>query len=150
MEVEEAAFSTVGQALAIAQSGAGLMAVGMIMTSGVRWSSPSGAFNDLKDEVLHKGPEMPVTTAAMILLGLGTGTPNGFYAPPLLATYSGFVGGITAGATSIWAVDMFTHYTGAKLRTSEQMWAHISTGALICGVTAGTSAAFISTCGSLP
>ncbi len=145
-DVEDVAISTVGQALAIAQSGAALMAVGMIMTSGVRWSSPSGAFNDLKDEVLHKGPEMPVTTAAMILLGLMTGVPNS-YSPPLLAAYGGFVGGIAAGATSIWAVDMFTHYTGAKLRTSEQMWAHISTGALICGVTAGSSAGIISAFG---
>ena len=146
MEIEDVAISTAGQALAIAQSGAALMAVGMIMTSGVRWSSPSGAFNDLKDEVLHKGPEMPVTTALMIIAGLLTGVPNS-YSPPLLAGYGGFVGGIAAGATSIWGVDMITHYTGAKLRTSEQMWAHISTGALICGVTAGTSAALISTFG---
>jgi hypothetical protein len=138
--VEAVAVNTVTAAPVMMQRAAGLVATGMIVScSGIRWSSPTSAIEDLKNEVIKSGTEIPVTATIAVLIGLGVGSRAQYSSMPF-ATYNGFVGGITAVAGTLYLVDMIMHYTTIKPRTSEQMWNHVSSGALVGGVTGGTSA----------
>jgi hypothetical protein len=138
--VEAVAVNTVASAPMVMSQVAGLVATGMIIScSGIRWSSPMGAVEDLKNEVMKSGNEIPVTATFAVLMGLGVGARAQYNSLPF-AGYNGFIAGISTVAGTLYLVDMIMHYTTIKPRTSEQMWNHVSSGALVGGVTGGTSA----------
>ena len=120
----------------IGQSVAGLVAISSLVCGGIRWHSPTSAAEDLKDEFMNKSKDFPMTATIGVLMGVSSGLYNSGYPVPW-AAFNGTLSGFSSTAALLWSALMIGHYTTLHPVTSEQMWAQITAGSLVSGVTGG-------------
>ena len=122
----------------IGQTVAGLVVISHLVSGGIRWGSPANAAEDLKDEFMNKSKDFPVTAAAGVLIGLGAGAANSGYPMPF-AGFNGMMSGVSVTAAALWSWLMFVHYSTLYPVTSDQMWAQITAGSVVSGITGGAT-----------
>lgn len=120
----------------IGQTVAGLVVIGHLVSGGIRWSSPTSAAEDLKDEFMNKSKDFPATATVGVLLGIVAGAMNSRYPIPF-AGFNGMMSGVSGTAAVLWSWLMFAHYSTLHPMTSEQMWAQITAGSTVSGITGG-------------
>ena len=120
----------------IGQTVAGLVVISHLVSSGIRWSNPSSAAEDLKDEFMNKSKDFPATATVGVLMGFVAGAANSGYPMPF-AGFNGMMSGVSVTAAVLWSWLMFGHYSTLFPVTSDQMWAQITAGSVVSGITGG-------------